>query len=348
LLYDEQGQRRLEFLDMDGPLIKSKIANGELTENKFLLIRKNLNNEIEELKLKRPLNDQAKTNLQSRGIQECIMVGLLTLTEAETLSDEERNAYELKCIQVAFAKQQVSKQELTPDVFRVLALPGVREAMDKKYVTTHQVIHYPNQVEFLTCNRFILDAVLKERIKKEDVFALKEKQLELLCLSWVVEVMWTPTEINPDAHFQSFFHVLGEALFFERVPLKSVLNRTKLLLEIEDMHGGFGDTVTGVYGVAGYLEYQWANKLTVQHCIYANPDVISSLLLSEKRYLLESLVHEGVCTVEDILKLDLKQIQILYQESVQHSLKSRNLKIQDIHRYTGMISVEQFLNSIEL
>lgn len=336
-LYDQAGREHLTLARLNGPLIRSKIATGDWTEKEVLSNRAKLKEEIR-LRLTGPLTDQAKRNLNSRGIQDCILVGLFTLSEAEQLSASERNAYALPCVQVALAKKQVTRQELTPALFRALEHLDVREAITKGYVTIKEANHYPNHMFFLSCNRFILDAVLKRKIKKADVFTWNEQQMAALCLPWVGDVIWTKKEINPDASI--CFH----DLFMKPVPLELVLSRAELLLEMEEMHRQFDDS--GLSGVTGYLQYQWGDRLTVQRCIDADPQIISSLLLSDNRYLLESMVQEKLSSIDDLLKLTLQQIQLLYQESVQQDLRSGILTIQDVRRYTGDLSVDHFLNSI--
>jgi hypothetical protein len=348
LMYDELGQDRLKRLGLDGALVKSRIANGDLTEEQALL-NKEKAMVVVDAALSGNYSPEVKKCLASKTLQECLIVGLLDITNDAIIfnSPSIGDFLEHPRTQDALRHRQITREHLlqyNDDVLKAMNNGTVLELLNKEVVTLQEVIQHPLQVLFLAENSFLVDALCSGEISKQQIVEMDQNQmnfLTILKIKWLIKdqvELNTKNNVPPAERGRTMSKVLElgknprafQVLSLDWVqfgfsfstadikPLEEVLMRTDFLLEIEAKHGSF--RINSDKGVSVYFLGVWWENLNLYHCYTAEPETLRCLLLGDIDGQISKLVKADLISVKELLELKPERIQLLAYDSVNAAL----------------------------
>jgi len=319
LICTEQGQAHLKEKNLY--LIKSKIAKAKLTEQELLIGKTVMDKAIQDRLGDPLLSNKARKNLESKIVQDCLVVRFMDLPEAENLSVWTREILENMWprFQEDFGNGRLSKEEflsLKEIDCRCLKFLHDNNTSLAKKITIRNVVQHSMQVQLLIEKPAVSKLVQHGRRTLNDIFLWGPAETKVWKIDWVENLI---TEA-----------MKGDAVFFNSELTEKILDRAQLLLDITakfSAHVG-----PSRIGLSNYLREVWKDNLILDHCVHANPDALSALLLFGLDGEIASLVNDGCISLAELLKLEPDQIKVLANKKVKWALENGHLKSRKISR----------------
>lgn len=321
LPWSQEGLKDLKTQGLDGYLIKHQLASGNCSISS---LKANYDKHYEHFK--NNISERYRENSEGfKTLFNYVLIGW----DVSTVTGFSIDMKECLCFEAM--QQAVADKKITPQDVKEKNGTDLLAALNcwskippsQEKLTFSEVFNHPKHALFLMQNSFIRKAISEGKLEKSTFFSWSTTVIEVLDFPTVKKGLvarnFTFAQVEKRAVLLSRpFHPVGNHHYHN--PHRPPSSNNPSNLEFYAKAAKFSCVM------AYYFERNWANKLTLEDCLNADPAKLEILLADDDGYI-AGLVTDKIITVKELLALDERRLALLvFQKKGEYWQKPRAIQ----------------------